>query len=165
LQDLLAERLTGLVISFLRLGSASHAGQFWADCTRITAQLRGLEADDRRVWRVFQRDLARFQGYLHEQMYGLPMSPAQVFTILRIITAYVDRDIIRQAYPEYSQGTWFDRNLEGLTEQLSQRISWFGDWTSAINDFEGQDTVPLMTIHKSKGLEDHTVCPCQCSAT
>ena len=31
------------------------------------------------------------------------------------------------------------------------------DWTATLNDYEGTHAVPLMTIHKSKGLEYHTV--------
>jgi superfamily I DNA/RNA helicase len=31
------------------------------------------------------------------------------------------------------------------------------DWTSALDVYEGLHAIPLMTIHKSKGLEYHTV--------
>ncbi|MFW6028006.1 MAG: 3'-5' exonuclease [bacterium] len=31
------------------------------------------------------------------------------------------------------------------------------DWTQALDSYEGLHTIPLMTIHKSKGLEYHTV--------
>ncbi|MDT8912103.1 3'-5' exonuclease [Amycolatopsis sp. PS_44_ISF1] len=30
-------------------------------------------------------------------------------------------------------------------------------WTAAFDDFESADAVALMTVHKSKGLEYHTV--------
>lgn len=31
------------------------------------------------------------------------------------------------------------------------------DWTQALDAYEGLHAIPLMTIHKSKGLEYHTV--------
>jgi superfamily I DNA/RNA helicase len=31
------------------------------------------------------------------------------------------------------------------------------DWASALDTYEGLHAIPLMTIHKSKGLEYHTV--------
>ena len=31
------------------------------------------------------------------------------------------------------------------------------DWAEVVNSFDGIDQVPLMSIHKSKGLEFHTV--------
>ncbi|WP_245810822.1 3'-5' exonuclease [Loktanella atrilutea] len=31
------------------------------------------------------------------------------------------------------------------------------DWSGVLDYFEGKDQVPLMTIHKSKGLEFHTM--------
>jgi superfamily I DNA/RNA helicase len=40
-----------------------------------------------------------------------------------------------------------------LDESLTDAESWSG----ALDRFEGKNQVPLMTIHKSKGMEFHTI--------
>ena len=42
IQDILAERLVGILISFLRLGSLQRGGEHWMECIRLTVMLRGI---------------------------------------------------------------------------------------------------------------------------
>ncbi len=43
-----------------------------------------------------------------------------------------------------------------LAKQLSDRLATL-DWRDTLFDLEGHDSIPIMTLHKSKGLEFHTV--------
>ena len=40
---------------------------------------------------------------------------------------------------------------------LAQSATDAEDWTGALDTYEGLHAIPLMTIHKSKGLEYHSV--------
>ena len=69
---------------------------------------------------------------------------------------FVGRDRLVGAHPVYAQGDWFDKVTAAIAIQL-RWSSQGGSWGDALDAYEGLHAVPLMTIHKSKGLEYHTV--------
>ena len=61
---------------------------------------------------------------------------------------------IKARFPIYKQGTYFDdliRKFEDLF--FVEYVATCGDWNIAIENFCGNHSIPIMTIHKSKGLE------------
>ncbi len=46
---------------------------------------------------------------------------------------------------------------EGFKLLLSECLGDADSWREALDRFEGRNQVPLMTIHKSKGMEFHTI--------
>jgi hypothetical protein len=63
----------------------------------------------------------------------------------------------RALYPSYGTGETLRIVTEALPLYLTECAAKADDWASVISEFEGADQVPLMTIHKSKGLEYDTV--------
>jgi superfamily I DNA/RNA helicase len=61
------------------------------------------------------------------------------------------------AHPAYRQGNWFQNVVDAATLHLAASATTAEHWAEALDAYEGTDSVPLMTIHKSKGLEYHTV--------
>ena len=59
-------------------------------------------------------------------------------------------------YPKYAQGTFLELTQKGFVKYMAVSRAE-GNWETAIADFEGLGSVPIMTIHKSKGLEYHTI--------
>lgn len=66
-------------------------------------------------------------------------------------------EVLRQAFPEYSRDADFDRVLEGFRLLLVECAEAETTWSKVLDRFEGRNQVPLMTVHKSKGLEFHTM--------
>ena len=64
---------------------------------------------------------------------------------------------MRLAFPAYRQGDWLDEIIASASLHLEANLCDATTWASALDGFEGVGMVPLMTIHKSKGLEYHTV--------
>ena len=58
---------------------------------------------------------------------------------------------------QYRQGTYFADILQQLATEIEGRLSRAMSWPAAIDDLEGVNAIPIMTVHKSKGLEYHTV--------
>jgi superfamily I DNA/RNA helicase len=157
LQDLLVERLTDVLVAFLRFGARERAGMAWNDCFNLLAVLRGISPDDSLSGRALQRELGDFHSTLRQQMAHLPDSEAQVSDLLRTIVRFIGQDYVKLAYPEYRQGKWFETVLERTAKYLVKSCKASTNWDLTLDDFEGCDAVPIMTIHKSKGLEYHTV--------
>lgn len=73
--------------------------------------------------------------------------------LLMDIVDFYDVNKIRKYYPQYLQGQYINKLRENLTDYLYQYYLSKNDWIAAIDSFQGKDSIPIMTIHKSKGLE------------
>ena len=61
---------------------------------------------------------------------------------------------IRATLPIYGQGVYLDQIIESFLEYMWKELETVKlNWQCALERFEGLHTVPIMTIHKSKGLE------------
>ena len=60
-------------------------------------------------------------------------------------------------FPQYSQGNWLETVVTRLSRCLWDEYEKTETWLDAIKKLQGEQSVPLMTIHKSKGLEYDTV--------
>lgn len=72
--------------------------------------------------------------------------------IYGIIESYGLNKIMR-SYPQYSQVSYVNKLIEDLVYYLIQAYNEQKAWQEAIKSFLGYDSIPVMTIHKSKGLE------------
>ena len=157
IQDTLAERLVSDIISFLRLGSMRRAGKLWLDCNRIVLRLMGYSPEDSVEALSVQERVSSFHLVLRQEMSTMPESEPQVRLVVDSILDFLQEDKIKFAYPEYSQGDWYPQVVDKTIKYMLQSCRTSEDWQSALDDMEGKNCVPLMTIHKCKGLEYHTV--------
>ena len=157
IQDILAERLVGILISFLRLGSLQRGGEHWMECIRLTVMLRGSDPNDNSAGRLLQNEVAQLHSTLRNVMAGWPASIEQIRLLVDQILDFLGEDNIKLLYPEYSQGGWYAHVVDRAVSYLIQSCQNGIDWPSALDELEGKNSLPLMTIHKSKGLEYHTI--------
>ena len=157
IQEYLAERLVSVIISFLRLGPQERAGKHWVECNHILLKLKGHDPDNSGEGPLLREKLRRFHSTLRQHMEELPTSKQQVRMLVDSILEFLDEDALKLSYPEYSQGDWYATVVDKVAMYLFQSFQICEDWHLALDDLEGKNSLPLMTIHKSKGLEYHTV--------
>ena len=74
--------------------------------------------------------------------------------VLDSILTFLDEAHLKSYYPAYRQGNYLTELLDKFKQLLSTEIEMAGrDWALGIENFYGLHSVPIMTIHKSKGLE------------
>lgn len=157
LQDLLPDEASRLIIGLLRLAMSPRAGRYWAECQDALSALRGIGPDDEGGQARFARDLDAFALGLAKRHPAPPPDRAQAVTLVREILSFIGKDRLLAAHPAYAQGNWLGKVLEAAVLHLTASASGAADWSAALDAYEGVYAVPLMTIHKSKGLEYHTV--------
>tara|TARA_R110002072_G_scaffold534_6_gene3957 strand:+ start:135474 stop:137366 length:1893 start_codon:yes stop_codon:yes gene_type:complete len=82
--------------------------------------------------------------------------------ILKEIVDYILEQLgpieIKKFFPQFSQGRYYDDVLRSFLELFGQEIeNSKKNFKEGILSFLGEDSVKIMSIHKSKGLEFHTV--------
>lgn len=74
--------------------------------------------------------------------------------IVNKILDYIVPDHIKAFYPTYKQGNRLNDVLMQFVELFIKDFEKTKfDWKMSISQFEGKNSIPIMTIHKSKGLE------------
>lgn len=81
----------------------------------------------------------------------------KVNDLIEEIIGFANYDRIKANYPNYRNKKFFNELLKGLNKELSKHLSETHDLNEAINLLLGKDSIPVMTIHKSKGLEYNTI--------
>lgn len=157
LQELLAEEASSLIVAILRLASSKRAGRHWTDCQEALAALRGVAPDDQKARAKLSRELDIYSTKLIAAYTNPPKSQIDARHIVDDIVAFIGRARIIAMHPAYGQGGWLEAVLDSAAVHLLQSSTDRLDWQVALDAYEGVHAVPLMTIHKSKGLEYHTV--------
>lgn len=157
LQELLTDEASELVLSVLRLATTVRAGRFWSDCQNALGALWGISPEDDSAQARVARDLDRFVLDLRGRHPAPPISQLDAVAVVGEILDFIGRDRLLAVHPAYAQGGWFDKIEEAVAIHLTACSQGAPDWTTSLDTYEGVHSVPLMTIHKSKGLEYHTV--------
>jgi superfamily I DNA/RNA helicase len=157
LQELLPDEVSTLLVCVLRLAMTARAGRFWTDSQETIGALRGINPDDGPAQARFSATLDRFVTELRGQYPAPPTTPVAAETLTAEVVDFIGRDRLLAAHPAYAQGGWLEKIINAATLHLLASSRSAKYWADALDAYEGLQAVPLMTIHKSKGLEYHTV--------
>jgi superfamily I DNA/RNA helicase len=157
IQELLAEDASEIIVTVLRLLSSARAGRHWSECVESICMLGGLASDDESGRAKVVRNLNEFCTQFGKRYPAPPNDATSSQAIMNDLIEFVGRNHLLSLSPAYRQGDWFDKVIEGTTLHLESSSRGATDWSHALDVYEGVHAVPLMTIHKSKGLEYHTV--------
>ncbi len=157
LQDLLAEAVSELTLVVLRLAMTDRGGRHWTECLYSLAILRGISPDDSIAQARLADELDAYVIKLKATNPRPPKSKSVSRLIVKDVLGFIGRERVISAYPAYRQGDWLEKVLESIAEHLLSSSTGAAEWPSALDTYEGIHSIPLMTIHKSKGLEYHSV--------
>jgi superfamily I DNA/RNA helicase len=157
LQELLSETVSDILMTLLRLATAERAGHYWTDCLEALCFMRGLALDDDSGRARLARDIDGFAIGFAEAYSLPPTSRTQAAEIVEACLEFVGRTSLLSASPAYRQGDWLQKVIEAAMQHLEASSSNARGWGEALDTYEGIHAIPLMTIHKSKGLEYHSV--------
>jgi superfamily I DNA/RNA helicase len=157
IQDLLSEELTGLVIPILRLGATNRDPQAWGIAIEQLRKLYGADENDDLAQSSISKRLSNLTRQIRQSMRQLPPTAAAAAIVANLAIVGIDEMAVRRASPTYFRDSDYARVREGFVLLLQESSNGAGSWTNALDRFEGQSQVALMTVHKSKGMEFHTM--------
>ncbi|MGE6323321.1 UvrD-helicase domain-containing protein [Pseudomonas oryzihabitans] len=157
LQDLLAESASELFLAVLRLAMTPPTARHWTMCREMLSSLWGVATDDGISQASLARDLNAYVVKLSTEHTCPPASKSVSRSILDDILSFVGRERIVAVHPSYAQGDWLEKVIDAAAEHLMTSAIDETEWSAALDIYEGTNAIPLMTIHKSKGLEYHSV--------
>ena len=156
LQDLLAEESTLVAVATLRLGAHAQSPDAWVRASAALMRLRATDPADEEASQATQAELEAFIRSIRSRLREVPTSDTADLVTDNVFR-FLDPGALRRAYSEYASGERLEIAMEAFRLHLQTSAAASGNWIECLDLFEGQDSIPLMTVHKSKGLEYDTV--------
>jgi superfamily I DNA/RNA helicase len=157
LQDLLVDAYAEIAQALLRLGAVRRAHNAWQIASDAVLRLRDADPDDELTCLRAEKGLSRFLQGLRASMEATLPSRAAAETLADQLLAFVDPRALARSFPEYATGEALAIAIEAFRLHLVVCANDSPDWATCLDRFSGVDQVPLMTVHKSKGLEYDTI--------
>jgi len=157
IQDLLAEDLTQILMHLLRLGAAERSPENWNAALRYLQFLEEVDPADGVGLQHLQQRLQVFVREIRRRLRHLDPMPDSAIESARAALDFIGSQVVRRAFPSYQRQPDFDRIWNGFVLLLRECLAHAETWLTALDEFEGLGQIALMTIHKSKGLEFHTM--------
>ncbi len=157
IQDVLGEDLTAIFLPLLRLGATNKSPDNWSATQQNMQYLEAVDPNDDAGQQQLQTRLQRFVRELRGTMRGLDPDPDSARVVAAQVLDFVGASVIRRAFAAYQRQQDFERVWDGFVQLLSECASQANAWSGALDEFEGLGQIALMTIHKSKGLEFHSM--------
>lgn len=157
LQDLLTDAFAKIAIALLRLGATRRAANTWQLASAALLNIRAVASDDDLGKAKTEKQLAAFITALRTDMASIAPSAASAGRFADRAFAFLDLVAIARTYIEYSTGDLLAIMVDAFKSHLAESVDGATTWTDALDAFEGIGQIPLMTVHKSKGLEYDSV--------
>ncbi len=151
LQDLLVEPASEILLSVLLLSTRNRGPAAWDVLNRMVARVLGpgVDGGTGEVERRCELLLQHARDFIGGRR-GISALPGD-------LVDEIGSDSIRSAFGQYRQGSFLQTVTAQLTDELSSVVAASASLRVAVEDLVGLNTIPVMTIHKSKGLEFQTV--------
>lgn len=157
LQDLLSDEFTGIAIALLRLGAKRRHPAAWQLVSTALSAIRAVAPDDDMAATRVETELTAFTAALRDEMSTTPPAAESAVRLLDRVVDFLDLKAFARAYTTYATGELLAILLEAFKLHLAVSAEGTDGWNAALDAFEGVAQIPLMTVHKSKGLEYDTI--------
>ncbi|KUO77884.1 MAG: hypothetical protein APF81_26815 [Desulfosporosinus sp. BRH_c37] len=157
-QDLLKEPISSLIINSLYLIVKKKNPDSWEIVTNYLNKAYSGQISCNFDYLIDKQNelTSIFKGHKEDL---LQCEEDKLFAdIIDSILDFFNVDIIKSMYPAYAQGVYFEKTKKKFINLLWNEYEGTNhEWEIALENFEGIHSIPIMTIHKSKGLEYDTV--------
>ena len=152
-QDLLKEPIVELTLNILSCAINRKQPQKWEQVVAAVMDLWNVDTTQGNTsYEKVQDHLYQLTEQLGEDMKS-EVSIELFQKLIQQIRGLLDDAHLKAYFPEYQQGNYLEEQLQKFIKLFCCELIKAGDWTLAIESFSGLHSIPIMTIHKSKGLE------------
>lgn len=156
-QDFAAEPVVGLIIDFLLVVGGGAQPEAFRRLLEAVVYNEGL--DEEQEYRARSR-WDRFVSDIRGKMVAGRIKHADCDVLAALVEKLIERigrDAIVALSADYAQGNRLDQLIEDSVARIAELTQDGTDLVTALTAFSADRAVKIMSIHKSKGLEFHTV--------
>lgn len=152
-QDLLTEEVVLFIVNFLYLIDNNKAIDSKSYVLNFLSNINSSYSDKE----IFAEEIK-----LHKFIKTIRLSLQENFTqcvegIVDDIISFAGAEKIKSSYPAYKNKKYFSETIGSFSQLLNEEAKGTVVLKAILDIITGVGVIPVMTIHKSKGLEYHTV--------
>ncbi len=159
LQDLISEECVRILLDVIICAFSKSAKEEWLntrDFIKILKSFSLNEESDYKKLRLFDQEFSLDIEKINNLFLDITNEIELKAGLYKIIV-FFNKEKLLNLYPQYKQGTFFDKQINDLSKYLWKEFESCDNWVESVESLRGKDSIPLMTIHKSKGLEYNTI--------
>lgn len=149
IQDLMSEQVISLLISIFSLKAKRRSP---VEYLFIRRELLSIWGDD-----DLKAGFDLGKDFFDKVPNCAEINSENIDQVIETILQLIGRDAIKSKYKQYAKGTFLENIVQSFSIILKKIIESENSFENAVKEFIGEETIPAMTIHKSKGLEFKTV--------
>lgn len=157
IQDLVKETAYLFLLASVKLAVNVRGGQPYQDCMNTFAEVKGEDLNNDKGHSETFKAVRLLVEELKKLIDGRVPTEVSGKEIVDLILGHVGSDEFSRTFLEYKSGSRLNSIIMGFEMFFDESRDHALSWTDCISNMEGSESIRLMTIHKSKGLEYHTV--------
>lgn len=156
-QDLLKQSIVSLILNIFKVSLKIQKPIEWENLESFWIKRDGLdENSSKHNFDYMQNDLRKIIDYCRKQL-DCELNEDNFKYLVMELVKLIEKENIYQIYPEYKQGNYLELVLNEFIGLFWGEYAASNSFKDAIRNFQGENTISIMTIHKSKGLEYEAV--------
>lgn len=157
IQEIVKEPIFIFMTSILKMVHGVRIGRPFQVCRDIITALEGLDISTERGSTTSLRSVQALVASVTEISKGQNPSEVSSEAIVQVVFPPLRQAQFSRAYREYENPEYLIELVRAAAAYYEECAQSASAWGELIDVLEGHGAVKLMTIHKSKGLEYHTV--------
>jgi DNA helicase II / ATP-dependent DNA helicase PcrA len=155
--ELLRDDVVRALLRVLRLTAGVGGHEAYTKTVDLLLLLADVDPGSPRA-RTIEEELGRKLGALQAECAQAPATRKAVVAVVRhVLEVFGGSVILRAAFPHMRNNTTYQRIMREFVDLLWLSAERTYGWNTLVADFLGDQSVPIMTVHRSKGLQYHTV--------
>lgn len=153
-QNLIKEPIIDLLLKIILCALNRKRSHDWEFIKDFLVNVRGIGAVQ--GYQKYDQMLEALSAEMDQLKVQLTsdVDQARLCGIINNLIDFLDDGSIKAYFPEYRQGNRLGELIIKFEELFWESLDTAnGDWKLAVETFQGLHSIPIMTIHKSKGLE------------
>ncbi|MBV4420181.1 ATP-dependent helicase [Clostridium tyrobutyricum] len=156
-QNLLREDLVKIVLSILKLSIDKSNPDDWTFIVKLLKKISGYNSYTKEEkLKSLERDIYTYLKKINK-LVSKNINKDEFKKLINSIVAYLGVASLKALYPQYKKGKYMDNTINSFINLFWENYDTTKDMGKSIEKFIGEDTISIMSIHKSKGLEFNTV--------
>ncbi|EAQ27483.1 UvrD/REP helicase family protein [Roseovarius sp. 217] len=156
IQDLSSEPLAEAVILFIQVATGDRRRRAYPDLIQLMSTSHGSMSEHSAEQFGLEQTLRKATKAFDEFVKSSNKSFSWE-ALVNLITSQLGEDKLRRLAQEYKNPARLDKVKAGIAAFLDECSQGAKNWQELVDRYQGVDQVRLMTVHKSKGLEAHTI--------
>lgn len=156
-QDLLKDDIIRIILAIIVLANNRKSPEEWEYIQAISEQVFNNVNTSTSAYLKMLEDLEDLFSDVYNNLIKVD-SESSFSAVQNMIINFYGEDKLKALFPDNKQGNYLADKLQKFTELFWKEVEIANkDWHRAVKRFRGEESIPIMTIHKSKGLEYDSV--------